>query len=212
MIESPRLAYKKIVSSAGPLRLDAGYTGPLRDEVDVRLFSNLTEMKRGHISRESDLKGVGNGGFGTFKESAGVSDKDADGMPDAYEVVAGSNPEAQDHNAPVSGPSYLPEGTTPGYTRLEEYLHFKSIPHAFLKGARDAALDIDLSRYTAGFTGSVRFKIGDIRGGSAQQAGEGGKLVRFKPDQFGRGGFSFTITDVDGDSWTQQFAVCVTKS
>lgn len=212
VIESPRLAFKKVVSCAGPLRLDAAYSGPLRDEVDTRLLENLVALRRNHISRESDLKGVGNGGFGTFKQAVGPSDKDQDGMPDAYESALGWNPDVMDHNSTVRGPSYLPEGTADVYTRLEEYLHFKSVPHAWLTGGRDAVLQIDLSRYTGGFTKSAKFKITSVTAGTVQQGGDGGKLLRFKPSKLGRGGFQFTVTDADGDTWTQQFAVCITKS
>jgi hypothetical protein len=57
----------------------------------------------------------------------------------------------------------------------------------------------------------ARFTLSGITCGEAAQSGSGGNLVRFKPKRFGRGGFHFTVTDPDGDSWTQQFAVCTAK-
>jgi len=43
------MAYKKIVSCAGPLRLDAASTPPLRDEVDSILMDNLVLLRRNHV-------------------------------------------------------------------------------------------------------------------------------------------------------------------
>lgn len=210
-IEEPRIAYKKIISDAGPLRLDQAYAGALRDEVDARLIENVVGLKRNHITKESDLKGVGNGGFGTFKQASAFADSDEDGMPDVYESALRWDPKAKDHNAEVKGSSFFPEGSAEGYSRLEEYLHFKSVPHAFVVTGKGPAADIDLSRYTAGFAKSPKFTISGVSGGKAIQGGPGGKLVRFTAgDAAGRGGFLFTVTDADGDTWTRQFAICVT--
>ena len=210
-IESPRLAYKKIVSDAGALRLDLAYDGALRDEVDERLFENLEKLERNHIKRESDLKGVPNKGFGSFPEASAPADSDADGMPDVYETALGWAPRAQDHNTEVSGMTWFPPGEGAGYTRLEEYLHFKSLPHAFVTAGSFAPKDIDLSRYTRGFPKSPKFTVSRVSGGTFRQAGAGGRLVRFAADKKpGRAGFVFTVTDADGDSWTRFFAICVT--
>jgi pectate lyase len=211
-IDEPLTAYKKILSNSGPQRLDHSYTGTLLDEVDTRLMENVANLKRNHISRESDLKGITNDGFGTFKKTTDLSDDDADGMPDLYEDALRWNPRDQDHNKELTEPGFLPEGNTNGYTRLEEYLHFKSVPHAYVAKGKTAA-DIDLSRLTAGFTKSPKFTISGITGGKAIQGGPDGKLVRFTAgNNAGRGGFLFTVTDAEGASWTRQFAICVTGS
>ncbi len=209
VIESPRLAYKKIVSNAGALRLDAGFDGGLRDEVDERLMENLVGLKANHIRRESDLEGVPNKGFGTFREVEGPADGDRDGMPDAYESALGWNPEEADHNELLDEAGFLPPTLPSGSTRLDEYLYFKSVPHAMIEARRGVVLEVDLSRYTTGFTRSAEFTVSGVKGGEVKQAGDGGREVRFTPDRYGRGGFLFTVTDADGDRWTQQFAVCV---
>jgi len=211
-IDGPRLAYKKVVSDAGALRLDAGHDGPLRDGPDTRLFENLTALRANHIKRASELEGVGNGGFGSFRPSRGLPDRDRDGMPDAYELALGWDPTAMDHNTPVRGDSYLPKASPDGYTRLEEYLHFKSVPHRLVVARRGVTVDVDLSRYTSGFVKSPVFEVRGAVGGAVEQAGEGGRRVRFRPDRIGRAGFEFTVRDADGDAWTRPFAICVVEA
>jgi autotransporter-associated beta strand protein len=209
--DSPLLAHKKILSNAGPLRLDASHPGPLRDEVDTRLLQNLANQTANHITRESDLAGVSNSGFGTFVSATAPIDTDRDAMPDAYETALGWNPATQDHNTTVSGTTFFPAGTAAGYTRLEEYLHFKAVPHAFV--VKSGSLVVDLSRYTAGFPNSPVFTLGSVSGGSAVQSGTGNRIVTFNTQATaGRGGFLFTVTDAEGSSWTQQFVICVTNS
>jgi pectate lyase len=212
-IDAPLLAYKKVISKAGALRLDHAYSGNLRDEVDTRLMRNVVNQTRNHISRESDLAGISNGGFGTFKASSAPPDGDLDGMPDIYETALGWNPAAQDHNTMAGGTTLFPAGTPEGYTRLEEFLHFKSVPHLMLMKGTATKPVIDLGRYTSGFTKSPVFTLAGVTGGSAKQGGPGGKLVQFTAANVaGRGGFLFTVTDADGGSWTQQFAICITGS
>ncbi|MCW1914050.1 autotransporter-associated beta strand repeat-containing protein [Luteolibacter sp. GHJ8] len=205
------LAYKKILSNAGPLRLDASHPGPLRDEVDTRLLQNLANQTANHITRESDLAGVSNSGFGTLASATAPIDTDRDAMPDAYETALGWNPATQDHNTTVSGTTYFPAGSASGYTRLEEYLHFKAVPHAFV--VKSGSLIVDLSRYTAGFTNAPAFTLTGIGGGSATQSGPGNRIVTFNTQaSAGRGGFLFTVTDTEGSTWTQQFLICVTNN
>lgn len=212
-IDSPLLAFKKIVSNAGALRMNYGYAGTLRDEVDTRLINNLVTQTANHITRESDLSGVSNSGFGTFAPAPAPIDSDRDGMPDSYENALGWNPAAQDHNTTVSGTTFLPAGSSSSYTRLEEYLHFKSIPHLLLVKSTATSPDIDLTRYTQGFSNAPVFTIANVTGGTATQSGPGGKLVHFTAQSTaGRGGFDFTVTDAEGSAWTQRFAVCIVNS
>jgi autotransporter-associated beta strand protein len=212
-VDSPLLGYKKLVSNSGALRTDFKYTGALRDEVDTRMIQNLTTQTRNHITRESDLAGVSNGGFGTFNASTPPIDSDKDGMPDPYENALGWNSGVQDHNTTVSGTSFFPAGYPSSYTRLEEYMHFKSVPHMMLLKNTATGPDIDLTRYTAGFSNTPVFTLSNITGGTATQSGTSGKLVHFTANNTaGRGGFTFTVTDAAGSTWSQQFAICITNS
>ncbi len=210
--DPPLLAYKKILSSAGALRLDAS-AASLRDEVDSVLVNNLATRTANHISRESDLP-VSGSGFGTLNSAPAPIDTDRDGMPDAYETALGWNPAVQDHNTPVAGGSYFPAGTPAGYTRLEEYLHFLAVPHATVArntAAQPSSIAIDLSRYTAGFTNAPVFSVANASGGSASVAGS---TATFTPalDYSGRAGFRFTVTDAEGSQWTQDFLLLVSAT
>ena len=198
----------------GPLRLDSSYAGTVRDEVDTRMIRNVLTQTRNHITRESDLTGVSGAGFGTLASTPAPVDSDGDGMPDFYELALGWNAAAQDHNTIVTGTTFFPVGMAAGYTRLEEYLHFLAVPHTVV--VKNAAVDpdIDLTRYTAGFVNLPVFTVGAVTGGTATQSGLGGRLVDFIPttNYAGRAGFSFTVTDAEGSTWTQSFAIVVTST
>lgn len=221
---APRLAFKKVVSSAGPLRLNALSGVPLRDEVDTHLFDNVLNFRRNIIARESDLP-VSNSGFGTLNSAAAPLDTDKDGMPDNYESALGWNSTTKDHNTAlpssggiITGTTFFPANTPAGYTRLEEYLHFLASPHTLV--ARNTASElssvtVDLSRYTLGFNSLAPiFTLANIVGGAATQSGAGGRLVTFTPtlNLVGRARFEFTVTDSQGDSWTRSFLAVVASS
>ncbi len=213
------LAYKKIVSACGPLRLDANPNRTLRDELNTILTNNLVTQRRQRITYGS-LGGSGatNGGMGTLISSPTPTDTDQDGMPDYWEkavgyshTVANNNTVMANSGGFVTGTTYFPPATPAGYTQLEEYLHYKASPHrAVLK---DNALDIDLSRYTSGFTSSPVFTISNIIGGTVTLSGTGNSQAHFVPpvNTAGRAMFDFTVTDAQGSTWTQRFAILISN-
>ncbi len=164
-VDDPKAAYKKVLSSASPLRLDANYTGPLRDELDTLLTDSVVNQysvlvqKDGKVAGEDPLRtnngeqlladqyGITNNGFGTLNGSTPPTDSDLDGMPDVWEITLNGlngmafNVAADDHNAVFTTAqipnTFLPAGTAVGYTYLEEYLHFLAVPHATV--AKNAA-------------------------------------------------------------------------
>jgi len=222
-IDPPLTAYKKIVSRAGPLRLDALAPIPLRDEVDTILINNLTTLKRNHLSSEAGT-GASNGGMGFLNSTAAPLDTDRDGMPDIWEQALGWNPAGDDHNTAlansggvVTGLTFFPRNTPAGYTRLEEYLYFLTIPHATIgKNTSDAAssLSTDLRKFVSGFNKPpVIFSLSNVTNGAAVLQPDGYTVV-FTPtlDFAGRAGFEFTVRDGDGSTWTQAFGVLVSSA
>ena len=221
--DDPLTAFKKVVSDAGAVRLDANYGGPLRDEVDTVLFDNLVNQKTSRVSSENDLAGVSNEGFGNLESAPAPKDGDRDGMPDFWEIALGLDPGSATNNEPARGDTFFPPGTPDGYTRLEEYLHFLAIPHAVMEksvSGKFSIVTIDLRKFTAGFSNRPEFEIKDITGGVIAQFAEDGRtrsstgpIVKFSPpvDATGRAGFHFTVTDADRSSWTRQFGILVKK-
>ncbi len=219
-VDDPIVAFKKVVSKAGALRLDVGYTGPLRDEVDTRMVQNLVTQTRNHISSEASL-GLTNGGFGTLNSTAAPTDTDKDGMPDFYETALGWNPAVQDHNTALAnsgglltGTTFMPAGTVAGYTRLEEYLHFMAIPHGTVAKnitGSPTSITVNMAKFTSGFSSSPVFTTSNVVGGTVSIAGS---IATFTPtlNFTGRARFDFTVTDSAGHSWTQTCALVVTST
>jgi len=218
--DPPLTAYKKIVSAAGPLRLDAASSIPLRDEVDTILMDNLVTRTRNHVSHE-DQTGASDGGMGSLSSIPPPADSDRDGMPDGWELTLGWNPTVQDHNTPlpdsggiIAGWTFFPPGTPAGYTRLEEYLHFLAIPHATIPRSvpgDPTSVITDLRKFTRGFDREpVVFTLANVTNGTAQLRADG-HTVEFAPAPgfSGRAGLEFTVTDGDGSTWTQTLAVLV---
>ena len=223
-IDPPLLAFKKVLSKAGAQRLDVAYASDVHDEVDARLISNVLTQSANHITRESDLAGVSNAGFGTLNSAAAPVDTDRDGMPDYYETALGWATATQDHGTAlansgglITGTTFFPAGTVAGYTRLEEYLHFLAIPHGTLPkniAGTPTSIQIDLRKFTKGFVKSPVFTLANVLNGTTSQSGTGNCLVTFTPTQnfVGRAKFDFTVSDSDGSAWTQTCALLVSAS
>lgn len=222
-IDDPLTALKKVVSDAGAVRLDAAFSGDVHDEVDALLMDDVINQRRRQINGEYNLP-VSNSGFGTLSSSPAPDDSELDGMPDDWENALGWNPVLDDHNTVFGSTAgtFFPAGTPVGYTYLEEYLHFKSVPHIFIGKntvENPSSFTTDLRKFTSGFSSSPAFSISGVYGGTvAQFASNGttpsssGPIVEFTPtqDTHGRAGFQFTVTDSQGSSWTRQFAILVT--
>ncbi|HYO08789.1 MAG TPA: autotransporter-associated beta strand repeat-containing protein, partial [Tepidisphaeraceae bacterium] len=213
-------AYKKVVSTSGPLRTDAT-SAALRDELNAIAISDLILQKKHQVSNVSQT-GASNGGWGTLASAPAPVDTDQDGMPDFWENSLGLSAGVQDHNGVlastggiVNAGTFMPPNTPAGYTNLEEYLHFLASPHATVAkntSAEPSSIDIDLAKYTSGFSKSPVFLLSNVTGGTATLLGDG-HTVRFVPtaNTFGRAKFNFKVTDGDGSTWTQQFNLLVSN-
>lgn len=205
--DPPGLAAQKVASQAGALRLDAAFPEPIHDEVDTLLMKNLLALKRHHVRHERET-GASQDGFGTLQSLPAPVDTDHDGMPDFWELTTGSSPTVANQNDPVTHDAFLPAG----YTRLEEYLHFRATPHGQVTSATDdhpTRLQVDLHRYTGGFVNEPRFEVADVSGGTARIISPGGTQFEPSPGFSGRASFKFTVRDAEGGSWTQEFLLLV---
>jgi len=181
--------------------------------LNARLVANVVDQRRHHVSDPTQT-GAANDGYGELDSGASLPDRDRDGMPDVWEIGVGSNPERDDHTEPLPAGSFLHTSAN-GYTRLEEYLHFLASPHGWmtndLSSAEVQALEIDLSRYTAGFTKTpVHFGVSGAVNGRVNLLND--NKARFEPARdlnHGRARFTFTVTDGDSSTWSQSFYVLV---
>jgi hypothetical protein len=227
-MDDPLTAYKKVMSSAGALRLDALYSGSLRDELDDLLIESIENQDSILVAKDTPVTtndppsngeaqlaaapyNISNGGFGTLNPGTGPLDTDGDGMPDFWESTLGSSVTSPDHNDLVSIEAYVP---AIGYTLLEEYLHFKAIPHAVLDMSSHPAtnvLSVDLRRFTRGFNKApIVFSLLNILNGTAVLQPDGTTAVFTPTPGFaGRAGFDFMVMDGDGSEWTQTLGVLV---
>ncbi|MCU0796409.1 MAG: autotransporter-associated beta strand repeat-containing protein [Akkermansiaceae bacterium] len=217
-------AYKKVLSKSGAVRMEYDASRPLRDEISQLCVTRVAARQRGIIADPMEL-GLSTGtAFASLNSTTAPADADKDGMPDLWESALGMNPAVASHNTVFAGSggvittsTFFPPNSPLGYTHLEEYLHFKSQPHVFLPRntpASPSQIDIDLTRYTSGFTASPVFTVSGASGGAVTQSGTGGRIARFvpTPNSSGRAGFDFTVTDAAGSTWTQRFLVLVTAT
>ncbi len=212
-------AYKKVLSQVGAVRMDVSDDRPLRDEITQLCVDGVAGMQRRMIANPTEL-GLSTGTEqADLKSTPAPTDSDRDGLPDYWEDALGFDKTTANNNvvftAPQLAASFFPPGSPVGYTQLEEYLHFLAVPHGTLsKNTADASsyVDIDLRKFTSGFTSSPVFTVTNITGGSVSASGPGNAIVRFTPalDAFGRAGFTFMVTDADGSTWTQQLCLLVT--
>ena len=210
-LDPPLLAYKKIASQVGALRLSANSSKPIHDEVDTILVNNLLALKRHHVRHQSET-GASEDGFGKLESAPAPADADRDGLPDLWETTLGSNPKATDHNQLVAPDAFVPTG----YTRLEEYLHFLATPHAIISkraATETASLKIDPRKYTRGFvTPPVIYTVSNSVNGTAKLNSDSTIQFTPTPDFTGRARFDFTVTDGDGSKWTQPFLILVSSA
>ncbi len=216
-LDSRRTAHKKVLSQVGATRMEIG-ARPLRDEITQLCVDRTAAMQRGIISDPLELNLSTGTAFADLQSTTAPLDTDLDGMPDDWEEAVGYNKAVANNNvlltAAQTTASFFPAGSPTGYTQLEEYLHFKAVPHGTV--AKNSAIspsyiDIDLRKFTSGFTANPTFTLSNISNGSVSQSGSGNAIVRFTPtlNASGRGGFLFTVTDAAGDSWTQQCCLMI---
>ena len=190
----------KIVTS------DAGATMPMRDDQHLRVVRETVDGTYTYVGSKSKIKGeIDNeedaGGWEAYPEEKRPADwdTDQDGVPNWYERLVGSNPDADDHN---DDPNH------DGYTLLEDYLDFMAHPYLTLKPG--ATGTVGCAAYFRGFTKSPVYTVlGD--GGSLFQAAVSGQTVTVSAgDASGVGYVTMQVVDSEGSTYEQRLGVAVT--
>jgi uncharacterized repeat protein (TIGR02543 family) len=200
------------LTAASAVRVAASMAGPLpRDPIDALVISQVLTLGKGTTGSGAGTvgpsgslytsqaeTGLANNGYGAIAGGTKPTDTDSDGMPDFWENATGSNPSSND--AMTKG--------SDGYALIERYVNWLAVPHAVV--AAGAAVDVDLSAYTTGFsTVSPTYTVSASGCGAVTVSG---KTARYTaPTGFkGLTGFSFTVKGSDGTSYTTQVSVLVT--
>lgn len=144
-IETAKDAYKSILS-------DVGCNMPMFDDHDKRIVKETLEGTYTYVGSKSKVGGIIDhqdeaGGYENYPEEIRTADFDTDhdGLPNWWEDLHGSNPNSNkgdyfDSNA---------DEDKDGYTALEDYLEWMSVPHFFLKANEQKS--VELSGFTLGY-------------------------------------------------------------
>lgn len=151
--------------------------------------------KKGLIDKEADSENWD--GLGMVEESRPAGwDTDGDGIPNWFETAKGWSVSAANNND-CDNAEY--------YTNLEEYLNWMATPH-FTDLTEGTALDIDLTKYFAGYT-SPTFSVA----GSGITTSLSGSTLTVTPSAEGLASISVTATQ-GGISLTKTFNFHTTGS
>jgi hypothetical protein len=197
-------AYKDVLS-------DVGCNQPRPDDLDQRvvgetLNGTCTYQGTGPFGGSPGLpnsqKDVGGWeDYGNASRPAGW-DTDADGLPDWWETIHGTHllsPKGDytESNADTDGD---------GFNALEDYLNWMARPHSECQAG--ASTDIDLHALSRGYLKTnPRYRLSQPLNGAVKLMD--GHYARFTPatTQDSLGGFTFTVTDSEGDSMTITFGI-----
>ena len=200
VIHDANEAYKRVLS-------DVGCNQPVFDDHDIRIVEetlNGTYSVRGSKTGKPGLpdREWDAGGWEAYPGYLRSDDwdTDLDGLPDWWEKAKGFNT----NSAPGDFSESNADDDKNGYTNLEEYLQWMSNPHFFIDNGD--SLEIDLSKYTRGFTNSPVFEILNSENGTAILTDDT-SIVRFKTSAEGFAGLEFKVSDADEVSMIRKIEI-----
>lgn len=193
--QSAANAYKIVLS-------DVGCTQPELDNHDLRMINEtLTGTysvtgsvtgKKGFPDNEADA-----GGYESYPVINRLAnwDTDNDGLPNWWETIKGTNVNSaigdfSDSNA---------DANLDGYTNLDEYLQWMSLPH--YESPTGAKVSVNIQKLSRGFTTGVSYSVSNAVNGSTSLVAD---VVEYTPTANGLGSFSFTVTDNTGGTMTRK--------
>ena len=204
--ESAGDSYKRVLS-------DVGCTQPMIDDHDVRVINETLTGTYTYTGTGpyGGFPGLPNsqddvGGWEVYPNETRPAnfDTDHDGLPDWWERMKGLNTNSpsgdfSDANADLVGDEY---------TELERYLNWLAGLH--VDGTNNIPLEIDLSRFTRGFTNNPVHAVSGPVSGTVMLLGDG-QTARFTPNggEETLGSFTFTVTDAEGSSMTNEVGVYI---
>ncbi len=193
--QSAKNAYKIVLS-------DVGCVQPEFDEHDQRIISetlNGTYSIKGSVTNKPGFPD-NEADVGGYEDYPVVNrnedwDTDQDGLPNWWENIIGTNVNSaagdfSDSNA---------DADQDGYTNLDNYLQWMSLPH--YESPDGNKIDINIQKLSRGFTSGVSYSISDIVNGNAVLNTDS---VAFTPSAKGLASFNFTVIDSEGGTMTRK--------
>ena len=206
-IESAQRAYKTVLS-------DVGCNMPVFDNHDVRMVKETLEGTYYCTGAQTKLGGIidanseskeGDYSYYTSETRASNFDSDLDGLPDWYETVIGTNKNSA--SGDFSDANADPDGD--GYTNLEEYLYYMSVPHVEM--ATGVSKTFDLTEYFMGFS-KTKPSYSVAENSSNLTISISGSKLTVSSAKGGIFYYKVKVTDEQNDVMTRTFAVYIEGS
>ena len=198
---SAPLAWRYGISAAGAFP---------RDQVDTLVISQMQTLGSGTTGTGSGTTGpdgglytsqtqtgLGNNGYGVLTGGTAPANFKGDGIADYWKLA----------NNLSTNVSYPLTNTATGYTLLENYLNFLAAPHAVTQ--TNTPVDINLSQFAAGFSGSAIFSLPNATNGTVTLVNSTNTHFVPTANFAGLGGFTFTVSQ-SGYALSAFVTVCVT--
>jgi hypothetical protein len=193
--QSAANAYKIVLS-------DVGCTQPQFDDHDIRMVNEtLTGTysvtgsvtgKKGFPDNEADAGGFEN--YPVINRNANW-DTDQDGLPNWWETIKGTNVNSASGDFSDSNA----DANLDGYTNLDDYLQWMSLPH--YESPTGNKVSINIQKLSRGFTSGVNYSVSNVVNGTTALVAD---VVEFTPTANGLGSFNFTVTDNTGGTMTRK--------
>jgi len=203
-IETAKDAYKSVTS-------DVGCTLPIFDDHDKRIvnetltgtytYSGSVSGKPGLIDNQNDA-----GGYEDYPAETRPADFDSDhdGLPDWWEILHGTNPNSAAGD--FSDANADPDGD--GYTALEDYLEWMSVPHYNMQP--NTSNNIVLTDFTKGY---VNPTYSCNQPGNFNLAFDASKvIVTPNSASLGINYIDIKATDSEGSTFTRRIGIYVSSS
>ncbi|HKU37072.1 MAG TPA: hypothetical protein VJR89_02965, partial [Polyangiales bacterium] len=192
-VTSAEEAYKSVLS-------DVGAQQPVLDDHDARVIRETltgTTTYKGSVSGKPGLPDseADVGGYEDYPTTSrdAAWDSDGDGLPEFWQKARKLQSNAANLDADGNG-----------YTELDEYLDWMSLPHYFMTLGKPVS--IDLARAFAGYTASPSYSSPAATNGTAAISG---KTATFTPTACGFASFQLKVIDSAGASMTKQYVAFV---
>lgn len=201
-IHTARNAYKNVLS-------DVGASQPVLDDHDQRMVKESLNGTYSCTGSKSQLGGIidansesleGDYSYYTSETRPDGFDSDWDGLPDWWEKMTGTNP----NSASGDYSDGAIDANRDGYTNLEDYLDYMSIPH--VETEKGGTVSFTMSEHFMGYTKTTPVYIVAEKD-AALNITLKGETVQVTSDKAGIFYFKMKVVDAQGDEMTRRFAV-----